>query len=436
MQSTAENFVVKMKRIGALVFTVLFVFQAVSPALAQYNNNAWLQQQRMQQQQQAAQRQQEQMRRQQQMQQQQQAQMQRQQQMQAQQQRIQQQQQAMQQRQNAAAAANRRDTFNGQRGVTIPRTGSATANGTNAYRPPAAANNNNRYAAPVAGANPSRSAPTTAIRGQPNRNVSASEGRGFVSSAGIAKLTKPLTPGEIKKGFTGKVLGDGRGLVKYQGRIFAVPAASISGLVRKPANQNVAGSKFTAPQRQQVHTRLAAIVAGKPVVATGGGSRGGPPTFGSSQAANSNLGVILPSGRMVNMGMLKAPAIPPTAQQSKLISQERGLQSRTQGRFSNVVNGSPGDKKTKYLWTIDGRGVNLAPESLGEDEIKHTNISEKAYIGGEVWFEGDTVYLNGGSGRFGDGNPQTSRIDYARSVDYWKELGYNVKPLPFGERYN
>lgn len=118
-----------------------------------------------------------------------------------------------------------------------------------------------------------------------------------MSSGGIAKLTRPLTPAEAKKGFTGKVTADGRALVRFQGRVFAVPASTISGLVKpKPANQTVATSRFTAPQRQQLNTRIAAIVAGKSLALSGGGSRGGPPT---GYPANDNLpGRGMPSKRL------------------------------------------------------------------------------------------------------------------------------------------
>jgi hypothetical protein len=116
------------------------------------------------------------------------------------------QQQQQQQRQNQSNANRARNDFNAARGVTVP-VRSSTA----------------------------RSAPTTAITGSPTRNVSASEGRGFVSSKGMATLTRPLTPGEIKKGFTGKLTSDGRALVRFQGRVFAVPASGVSGLVKAPA---------------------------------------------------------------------------------------------------------------------------------------------------------------------------------------------------------
>lgn len=110
--------------------------------------------------------------------------------------------------------------------------------------PPPAANSNDRG---------TPSAPTTAIRGSPNRNVGTSEQRGFVSSGGIAKLTRPLTQGEIRRGFTGRVTSDGRALVRFQNRIFAVPARGLSSLARRAANQNSAAPRTS----QQQNIRLA-----------------------------------------------------------------------------------------------------------------------------------------------------------------------------------
>jgi hypothetical protein len=66
--------------------------------------------------------------------------------------------------------------------------------------------------------------------------------------------------------------------------------------------------------------------------------------------------------------------------------------------------------------------------------IVHTNISSKAYIGGEAWFESEnTVVINAGSGRFGDG-AGISLSRWNAAIDYWKNLGYNVKAIPLGSR--
>jgi hypothetical protein len=106
----------------------------------------------------------------------------------------------------------------------------------------------------------------------------------------MAKLSRPLTPAEVKRGFTGKVTADGRALVRFQGRVFAVPARGVSGLIKPAANQSPSASRLTTLQRQQRDTRIAAIVAGQPLIAAaGGGSRGGGGPLSRSVPANNNI---------------------------------------------------------------------------------------------------------------------------------------------------
>lgn len=102
---------------------------------------------------------------------------------------------------------------------------------------------------------------------QPGTNKS----NGMVVSGGVAKMNRPLTPGEIQRGFTGKVTSDGKALIKYQGRIFTVPASRVSGLsARLAANQNqkAQASRWTAQQKTDVSRRVQALAAG------GGGGNG------------------------------------------------------------------------------------------------------------------------------------------------------------------
>lgn len=119
---------------------------------------------------------------------------------------------------------------------------------------------------------------------QPGTNKS----NGMVVSGGVAKMNRPLTPGEIQRGFTGKVTSDGKALIKYQGRIFTVPASRVSGLsARLAANQNQKSqaSRWTAQQKTDVSQRVQALAAaggsgngpdcgvpGKPPCGPGGGS--------------------------------------------------------------------------------------------------------------------------------------------------------------------
>jgi len=104
---------------------------------------------------------------------------------------------------------------------------------------------------------------------------------GIVFSNGVAKMNRPLTPGEIQRGFTGKVTTDGRALIKFQGRVFTVPASRVSGLsARLAANQNqLRAAKWTAQQQGVVSQRMKALTAAndnKPRGPSGGaGGNGG-----------------------------------------------------------------------------------------------------------------------------------------------------------------
>ncbi len=123
-----------------------------------------------------------------------------------------------------------------------------------------------------------------------------------------------------------------------------------------------------------------------------------------------------------------------------LIDASQGLQSRTPGAgpFENIQTGTRPHAATKYLWTVDERGVNLAREKTpfptARGNIVHTNLSERASIGGEAWFGPDnSVAINAGSGRFGDGAGITQQ-QWDAAVRLWETLGYKVNPLPFGQR--
>jgi hypothetical protein len=48
-------------------------------------------------------------------------------------------------------------------------------------------------------------------------------------SNGVAKLNRAPTPGELRRGFTGKVTQDGRALVKVNNRVLAVPVSRVGG---------------------------------------------------------------------------------------------------------------------------------------------------------------------------------------------------------------
>lgn len=119
-----------------------------------------------------------------------------------------------------------------------------------------------------------------------------------------------------------------------------------------------------------------------------------------------------------------------------MISASEGLQSRlpNTGTFEAVNIGKQGDAATRYLYTVDNRGVNIALEQTPVAEnmlIKHTNLSEKASIGGEVWFtSNNSVTINAFSGRFGVGAGITD-TQWANTIKTWQDIGYKVNAIPF-----
>jgi hypothetical protein len=113
-----------------------------------------------------------------------------------------------------------------------------------------------------------------------------------------------------------------------------------------------------------------------------------------------------------------------------------GKQTRVLGgnKFDNVVTGSYGDASKKYIWTIDDDGINIGLEqtAIGNNSvIKHTNLSSKAYSGGEVWFiSQDKVHVNAWSGRFGAG-AKITKTEWEASIDAFKSTGYELIVEPY-----
>lgn len=111
-------------------------------------------------------------------------------------------------------------------------------------------------------------------RGTAQSGNTANRSDKVVFSNGIAKLTRPLTPGEAKRGFTGKLTGDGRALVKFQGRVFAVPAARVGIKVPKTETSGAALATSWSPQKQaSISGAIQKLATG----GEGGGSGGKPP---------------------------------------------------------------------------------------------------------------------------------------------------------------
>jgi hypothetical protein len=161
---------------------------------------------------------------------------------------------------------------------------------------------------------------------------------------------------------------------------------------------------------------------------------GTPPEGGADTPSRSGGGAFDPD----SVGPRRPSARPTLEGEDILMTPADGLQSRLSGRFDDVVYGTHGDRATRYLWTIDERGINAARESTPwptpRGNIVHTNLSREASIGGEVWFgPNNTVTINAGSGRFGDGAGITP-AQWEAAANAWRSLGYTVEPIPFGSR--
>ena len=123
------------------------------------------------------------------------------------------------------------------------------------------------------------------------------------------------------------------------------------------------------------------------------------------------------------------------------------------GDFNQYAIGTPGDFKTKLLWTIDDQGAHFVPEDMYWDTTRlrpsHTNISDKAYFGGEAWRTGpNEITINAGSGAFGynqriansltgealQAYKAAMQVRFDRAAEYFRQLGFEVKTIPLTER--
>lgn len=102
-------------------------------------------------------------------------------------------------------------------------------------------------------------------------------------SNGVAKLTRPLTPAEIKRGYTGKLTADGRALVQFQGRVFAVPAARVWIKPQSATKEAAPATRWSAEKQASISSQMQKLAAG---------GRGGKPPGGPGgmvrTAANDN----------------------------------------------------------------------------------------------------------------------------------------------------
>jgi hypothetical protein len=135
------------------------------------------------------------------------------------------------------------------------------------------------------------------------------------------------------------------------------------------------------------------------------------------------------------LGPLRPPAKALGPFEDVLLTEAQGLQSRMpgQGLFSigDDLLGSTGDDATRFLWTIDDRGVNVAfeqtPMLTRRGHIVHSNISSQAHIAGEAWFVSQTeVAINFDSGRWGMWTKEFTQAMAEAAVSVWESLGYVV----------
>ena len=119
------------------------------------------------------------------------------------------------------------------------------------------------------------------------------------------------------------------------------------------------------------------------------------------------------------------------------------------GLFGDVrVAAQPGQKYPvlghpsthKYLYTVDEAGLHIGLEVDTHRDarypkyLKHTNLSMRAAIGGEVWFhaDGKTVTIDADSGRFGlesNAARHSGSLTHAQwdaTVQLWQSLGYTI----------
>ena len=127
----------------------------------------------------------------------------------------------------------------------------------------------------------------------------------LVFSNGLARINRPPTLGEMKRGFTGKVTSTGQAVVKVRGKMYSIPASRIGVKWRRQGanqqqQQQAVATRWNQQQQATIGTRAKTLAAANfaakakaRIAAAGGGARGpggngGPPTNGL-RAANDNI---------------------------------------------------------------------------------------------------------------------------------------------------
>lgn len=111
-------------------------------------------------------------------------------------------------------------------------------------------------------------------RSQGTMSPGSNKPTGVVVSNGIARMARPLTAGEIQRGFTGKVTADGRALIKFQNRIFTVPASRVSGLSARLVAEKQRKVRWTAQLQEGVNKKIKAIATASPIATRLSASQG------------------------------------------------------------------------------------------------------------------------------------------------------------------
>ena len=110
------------------------------------------------------------------------------------------------------------------------------------------------------------------------------------SSNGVGKPARPPTAAEARRGFTGRVTEDGRALVKFQGRIYVVPASRIGVFPRHTLNNNnsTSSAKWSTQKQGAIASDIQRLVGTPPGGTGNGGTSGGGGSGGGRSPANDN----------------------------------------------------------------------------------------------------------------------------------------------------
>lgn len=230
----------------------------------------------------------------------------------------------------------------------------------------------------------------------------------MVISSGIPKMARPLTAGEIQRGFTGRVTTDGRALIKFQGRIFTVPASRVSGLSAKLASQRQQqATRWTAQQKIVVNQRLKALTAANSNISQRPSGSGGSGGGGS--------GCTPPDSPKCQFN--QAAQVPPALQAR--IDSAKKLARQQQGAVSH--NPSDIAKKTTE--------VSKEKEQVGTLNLPH------AASAAAIATRGNSGLSGGGGNRessFGGGQDEKNRI----KNEFNKASKYQRQPLGRGSTAN